>query len=71
MNNLSHEPLPRTLLKAAPLLFGPLFNWALYGVLCIQIYVYNYNFPCDGRAHKDSSLLRLRAGHRLDRADWG
>ncbi|KAH9077827.1 hypothetical protein EDB83DRAFT_2217220, partial [Lactarius deliciosus] len=33
-------------------LFGPLFNWALYGVLCVQIYVYNYNFPRDGRSIK-------------------
>ncbi|KAH9032035.1 hypothetical protein EDB85DRAFT_2238114 [Lactarius pseudohatsudake] len=32
---------------AAPLLFGPLFNWTLYGALCIQIYVYSYNFPND------------------------
>ncbi|KAH9066157.1 hypothetical protein EDB87DRAFT_690699 [Lactarius vividus] len=31
----------------APLLFGPLFNWTLYGALCIQIYVYSYNFPDD------------------------
>ncbi|KAH9166915.1 hypothetical protein EDB89DRAFT_1810293, partial [Lactarius sanguifluus] len=33
-------------------LFGPLFNWALYGVLCVQIYVYGYNFPGDGRPIK-------------------
>ncbi|KAH9980837.1 hypothetical protein BGW80DRAFT_1453793 [Lactifluus volemus] len=33
----------------APLLFGPLFNWALYGVLLVQIYVYSYNFPDDRR----------------------
>ncbi|KAF8266450.1 hypothetical protein EI94DRAFT_1733007 [Lactarius quietus] len=33
---------------AAPLqLYGPLFNWALYGVLCVQIYVYTCNFPRD------------------------
>ncbi|KAH8984017.1 hypothetical protein EDB92DRAFT_1951079 [Lactarius akahatsu] len=37
---------------AAPLLFGPLFNWALYGVLCVQIYVYSYNFPDDRRSVK-------------------
>ncbi|KAI9467401.1 hypothetical protein BJY52DRAFT_1110572, partial [Lactarius psammicola] len=24
-----------------------LFNWALYGVLCVQIYVYSYNFLRD------------------------
>lgn len=37
---------------AAPLLFGPLINWALYGVLCVQIYVYNCNFPGDRRSLK-------------------
>ncbi|KAI9446017.1 hypothetical protein H4582DRAFT_522065 [Lactarius indigo] len=37
---------------ASPLLFGPLFNWTLYGILCVQIYVYSYNFPIDGRSIK-------------------
>ncbi|KAH9989961.1 hypothetical protein BJV77DRAFT_1069224 [Russula vinacea] len=37
---------------ATPLLFGPLVNWALYGSLCVQIYVYTYNFPDDRRALK-------------------
>ncbi|KAH9066321.1 hypothetical protein EDB87DRAFT_707940 [Lactarius vividus] len=32
---------------AAPLLFGPLVNWWLYGVLCVQTYVYSYNFSND------------------------
>ncbi|KAH9980838.1 hypothetical protein BGW80DRAFT_1453794 [Lactifluus volemus] len=32
-----------------PFLFGPLINWALYGVLCVQAYVYSYNFPDDKR----------------------
>jgi len=32
---------------ATPLLYGPLVNWALYGALCVQIYVYSYNFPDD------------------------
>jgi len=27
-------------------------NWALYGVLCVQTYVYSYNFPDDRRAIK-------------------
>ncbi|KAN0129606.1 hypothetical protein V8E53_012602 [Lactarius tabidus] len=36
----------------APILFGPIFNWALYGVLCVQTYVYSYNFPDDRRAIK-------------------
>ncbi|KAF8470500.1 hypothetical protein DFH94DRAFT_685127 [Russula ochroleuca] len=38
--------------RATPLLFGPLINWTLYGVLCIQIYVYSYNFPNDKLALK-------------------
>jgi len=33
----------------APILFGPMINWALYGVLCVQTYVYSYNFPDDRR----------------------
>ncbi|KAH8980456.1 hypothetical protein EDB86DRAFT_563175 [Lactarius hatsudake] len=37
---------------ATPLLFGPLFNWGLYGVLCVQIYLYSYNFPSDSRPLK-------------------
>ncbi|KAI9451311.1 hypothetical protein BJY52DRAFT_1298465, partial [Lactarius psammicola] len=37
---------------AAPLLLGPLFNWALYGILCVQIYVYSCNFPKDRRSVK-------------------
>ncbi|KAF8470495.1 hypothetical protein DFH94DRAFT_212701 [Russula ochroleuca] len=37
---------------ATPLLFGPLVNWALYGSLCVQFYVYVYNFPDDRRALK-------------------
>ncbi|KAH9077831.1 hypothetical protein EDB83DRAFT_2514547 [Lactarius deliciosus] len=32
---------------AAPLLFGAVVNWALFGVLCVQIYVYSYNFRTD------------------------
>ncbi|KAH9057066.1 hypothetical protein EDB83DRAFT_2316043 [Lactarius deliciosus] len=42
----------------APLLFGRLFNWALYGVLCVQIYVYSYNFPKDPRSVKFLGVLR-------------
>ncbi|KAF8498148.1 hypothetical protein F5888DRAFT_1634068 [Russula emetica] len=43
---------------AAPLLFGVLWNWTLYGVLVVQIfnkYVYSYNFP------DDRKLLKLLA----------
>jgi len=37
---------------ATPLLYGPLFNWGFYGALCVQIYVYGYNFPDDKRSVK-------------------
>ncbi|KAI9445987.1 hypothetical protein H4582DRAFT_519778 [Lactarius indigo] len=43
---------PEVIRVAAPLLFGRLFNWTLYGVLCVQIYVYSYNFPEDPRPLK-------------------
>ncbi|KAN0107048.1 hypothetical protein V8E52_010556 [Russula decolorans] len=36
----------------APILFGPMINWALYGVLCVQTYVYSYNFLDDRRLLK-------------------
>ncbi|KAI0253497.1 hypothetical protein BJV78DRAFT_1280833 [Lactifluus subvellereus] len=44
--------LPGIARFTAPLLFGPLFNWGLYGVLCVQTYVYSYNFPDDRRLIK-------------------
>ncbi|KAH8998315.1 hypothetical protein EDB86DRAFT_3076167 [Lactarius hatsudake] len=43
---------PDVIKTASPLLFGPLFNWTLYGILCVQIYVYSYNFPMDRRSVK-------------------
>ncbi|KAI9433048.1 hypothetical protein H4582DRAFT_1027756 [Lactarius indigo] len=43
---------PDIIRLAAPLLFGPLFNWTLYGVLYVQIYVYSYNFQIDRRSIK-------------------
>jgi hypothetical protein len=47
------SPIPPDMVRiTAPILFGPIFNWALYGVLCVQIYVYSYNFPDDRRAIK-------------------
>ncbi|KAH9030801.1 hypothetical protein EDB85DRAFT_1827493, partial [Lactarius pseudohatsudake] len=33
-------------------LLGALWNWTLYGVLVVQIYVYSYNFPGDRRPVK-------------------
>ncbi|KAI9433047.1 hypothetical protein H4582DRAFT_1027259 [Lactarius indigo] len=43
---------PDIIRVAAPLLFGLVFNWTLYGVLCVQIYVYSYNFQIDRRSVK-------------------
>ncbi|KAF8073448.1 hypothetical protein FPV67DRAFT_1666214 [Lyophyllum atratum] len=31
----------------APQILGTLFNWALYGVLSVQVYIYYLNFPDD------------------------
>ncbi|KAF8265004.1 hypothetical protein EI94DRAFT_1737038 [Lactarius quietus] len=50
--SLAPTASPEVIGLAAPLLFGPIFNWALYGVLCVQIYVYSYNFPNDRRSVK-------------------
>ncbi|KAH9171839.1 hypothetical protein EDB89DRAFT_1053203 [Lactarius sanguifluus] len=38
---------PEVIKLASPLLFGTVFNWALYGVLFVQIYIYSYNFRTD------------------------
>ncbi|KAI9445947.1 hypothetical protein H4582DRAFT_517421 [Lactarius indigo] len=51
-NSESRTAYPDVTKIAAPLLLGPLFNWGLYGVLCVQIYVYSYNFPKDRRSVK-------------------
>ncbi|KAI0263185.1 hypothetical protein BC834DRAFT_957853 [Gloeopeniophorella convolvens] len=37
---------------AAPALLGAVWNWTLYGMLVVQVYVYSYNFPKDRRAIK-------------------
>ncbi|KAF8498155.1 hypothetical protein F5888DRAFT_225422 [Russula emetica] len=37
---------------AAPQLLGAVWNWCLYGVLVVQVYVYSYNFPLDNRPIK-------------------
>ncbi|KZV63585.1 hypothetical protein PENSPDRAFT_657208 [Peniophora sp. CONT] len=43
-------PIPPNIqTMTAPILFGTLFNWALFGVLCIQIYIYARSFPDDRR----------------------
>ncbi|KAH9966363.1 hypothetical protein BGW80DRAFT_735284 [Lactifluus volemus] len=46
-------PIPPDIARiTAPLLLGYLWNWALYGVLVVQIYVYSYNFPGDRKLLK-------------------
>jgi len=47
---MSAPPVPTDV--AAPLLFGVLWNWTLYGVLVVQIYVYSYNFSEDRKSLK-------------------
>ncbi|KAH9175033.1 hypothetical protein EDB89DRAFT_2067183 [Lactarius sanguifluus] len=50
----SESPIasPEVIKLASPRFFGAVFNWGLYGVLCVQIYTYSYNFPMDGRPIK-------------------
>ncbi|KAH8995386.1 hypothetical protein EDB92DRAFT_1943366 [Lactarius akahatsu] len=41
-------PIPPNIAEiTAPMLLGSLWNWTLYGVLVVQLYVYSYNFPGD------------------------
>ncbi|TFK61172.1 hypothetical protein BDN72DRAFT_965317 [Pluteus cervinus] len=41
-------PIPPGVDKVAgPLILGYMFNWGLYGVLCIQVYIYYLSFPRD------------------------
>jgi len=48
MANSTSPSIPPDIARiTAPILFGPMINWALYGVLCVQTYVYSYNFPDD------------------------
>ncbi|KAH9980890.1 hypothetical protein BGW80DRAFT_1453845 [Lactifluus volemus] len=51
MASLPSAP-PEVIKHTAPLLFGFLANWWLHGVLCVQTYVYSYNFPDDKRTVK-------------------
>jgi len=45
--------LPHIEEYTAPMLLGALWNWTLYGVLIVQLYVYSYNFQ------GDKTLLKL------------
>ncbi|KAH9001875.1 hypothetical protein EDB86DRAFT_407032 [Lactarius hatsudake] len=50
---MSNPSVPSNVAEiAAPMLLGALWNWTLYGVLVVQIYVYSYNFPEDRRLVK-------------------
>ncbi|KAH9176075.1 hypothetical protein EDB89DRAFT_196977 [Lactarius sanguifluus] len=50
---MSNPPIPPNVAEiAAPMLLGALWNWTLYGVLVVQIYVYSYNFPGDRKLVK-------------------
>lgn len=41
-------PIPPNISQlTAPLLIGSLLNYALYGVLCVQVYIYYISFPKD------------------------
>ncbi|KAI0252239.1 hypothetical protein BJV78DRAFT_362917 [Lactifluus subvellereus] len=46
-------PIPANIAEiAAPLLLGDVWNWMLYGVLIVQLYVYTYNFLGDKKLLK-------------------
>ncbi|CAL1710426.1 unnamed protein product [Somion occarium] len=41
-------PIPPVIARlTGPLLIGQFFNWGLFGVLCVQIYIYTLAFPTD------------------------
>ncbi|KAI9453626.1 hypothetical protein BJY52DRAFT_1396831 [Lactarius psammicola] len=51
---MSTPPIPPNIEEiTAPRMLGVLWNWTLYGVLIVQLYVYSYNFP------EDRTLLKL------------
>ncbi|KAI0261387.1 hypothetical protein BC834DRAFT_972791 [Gloeopeniophorella convolvens] len=46
-------PVPPNIAEGtAPILLGTLFNWCMYGILLVQVYLYSYYFPDDKRAIK-------------------
>ncbi|KIJ34505.1 hypothetical protein M422DRAFT_263474 [Sphaerobolus stellatus SS14] len=46
-------PIPSNIAEiTAPLLFGYLWNWTLYGVLVVQVYIYYLCFPNDKKVFK-------------------
>ncbi|KAG8679163.1 hypothetical protein FRC09_019208, partial [Ceratobasidium sp. 395] len=69
-------------LITGPLLLGYLFNWGLFGILILQVYIYYLSFPNDGRVIKSlvyglflvdcvqTALTTHNAWHFLSRG-WG
>ncbi|KAF8876245.1 hypothetical protein BD779DRAFT_1677853 [Infundibulicybe gibba] len=49
MSNLPPVPQSTTASAQGPLLLGYLFNWGLYGMLSVQVYIYYLAFPNDRR----------------------
>ncbi|TFY75216.1 hypothetical protein EWM64_g8796 [Hericium alpestre] len=47
--DLANPPL---IFIAGPQLLGFFFNWGLYGVLCVQVYMYQMSFPDDPKWRK-------------------
>lgn len=53
MDSSTLPPIPPDIIGiTAPQLIGSLFNWALWGVLSVQVYVYYLNFPDDKKWNK-------------------
>ncbi|CAE6438264.1 hypothetical protein ACGC1H_007007 [Rhizoctonia solani] len=69
-------------LITGPLLLGYLFNWGLFGILILQVYIYHISFPNDSRVIKSlvyglffvdcvqTALTTHNAWHFLSRG-WG
>ncbi|KAI0044337.1 hypothetical protein FA95DRAFT_265312 [Auriscalpium vulgare] len=52
MSSSPTPPMVNIAPSTAPLLFGSLGNWCLYGALVIQVYMYNLSFPDDRKLLK-------------------
>ncbi|THH32213.1 hypothetical protein EUX98_g1998 [Antrodiella citrinella] len=46
------DVIPGLILVTGPVLFAHLFNWGLFGVLSVQVYLYYIAFPSDHRGLK-------------------
>ncbi|KLO12195.1 hypothetical protein SCHPADRAFT_941385 [Schizopora paradoxa] len=52
MSNMSGTHPPSIATLSGPWLIGCLFNWGLFGVLSLQVYIYHLAFPNDTRISK-------------------